>query len=193
LVAVFFLLPIIWITFLTFSYAAACGLCVLESTAGGLDRIEGWPEPNWKEWMAHLMYVGWIGAIPMGVSYGLGVLANLQGIPLVLSMPVAFFVIYPISLMSALEANSIWVPLTKSILGSLVKWWWCWLMFYLLSGLIAWGLVAAAVFAVNSSNDIVLVALGPLLAAVVLIYSRLLGRLGWRMTTIDCSHSRSAR
>ena len=184
LVAVFFLLPIIWIGFLTFSYAAACGLCVLEATAGGLDRIEGWPEPNWKEWMAHLMYVGWIGAIPLGVSYGLGMLAKINGIPLILSMPAAFFVIYPISLMSALEANSIWVPLTTSIMGSLVKWWWCWLMFYLLSGLMAWGLVAVAVFAVGSSNDVVFVALGPLLAAAVLIYSRLVGRLGWRMTTI---------
>ena len=183
LVAVFFLLPIIWIGFLTFSYAAACGLCVLESTAAGLDRIEGWPDPNWKEWMAHLIYVGWIGAIPMGVSYGLGVLANFQGISLALSMPLAFVLIYPISLMSALEANSIWVPLTPSILGSLIKWWWCWLMFYLLSGLIAWGLVAVAVFAVGSSNDIVLVTLGPLIAAAVLIYARLLGRLGWRMTT----------
>ena len=30
------------------------------------------------------------------------------GVPLILPMSVAFFVIYPISLMSALEANSIW-------------------------------------------------------------------------------------
>jgi hypothetical protein len=183
LAAVFFILPIIWIGFMSFSYAAACGLCVLESTAGGLDRIEGWPEPNWKEWMAQMMYVGWIGAIPLTVSYGLAVLGSFQGIPQFLTMPVAFFVIYPISLMSALEANSIWVPLTTSILGSLFKWWWCWLMFYFLSGLIGWGILAAAAFAVNSSNDILLVALAPFWAAGVLIYFRLLGRLGWRMTT----------
>lgn len=183
LVAVFFLLPIIWISFMTFSYAAACGLCVLESTAGGLDRIEGWPEPNWKEWMAHLMYVGWIAAIPLVISYGLAVLGTFEGISKVWTLPIAFFVIYPISLMSALEANSIWVPLTLSILGSLIRWWWCWLVFYLMSGLMVWGIGAAAVFAVSSSNEILVVGLGPLLAAAVLIYFRLLGRLGWRMTT----------
>jgi hypothetical protein len=181
--AAFFMLPIIWITFMTFSYAAACGLCVLESTAGGLDRIESWPDPNWKEWMAHLMYVGWIGAIPLAVSYGLAVLGTFQGISKVWTLPIAFFVIYPISLMSALEANSIWVPLTLSILGSLIRWWWCWLLFYLLSGLMAWGIGAAAVFAVYESHDVFVVGLGPLVAAAVLIYFRLLGRLGWRMTT----------
>lgn len=186
--AAFFALPIIWISYLTFSYTAACGLCVLESTAAGLDRIEGWPDPNWKEWMAQFIYVGWIGAIPLAVSYGLAVLCRvllptLHDIPPVLSMTVALFVIYPISLMSALEANSIWVPLTKSILGSLFKWWWCWLMFYLLSGLLLGGIVATIVVALSSSNDYFLIGLGPLLAAAALIYFRLLGRLGWRMTT----------
>ena len=181
--AAFFLLPIIWVSFMTFSYAAACGLCVLESTAGGLDRIEGWPDPNWKDWMTQLIYVAWIGAIPLAVSYGLAVLGETQGISMVWTMPIAFFVIYPISLMSALEANSIWVPLTKSILGSLAKWWWCWLIFYLVSGLLATGIIAAAAFAIDSSSDIVFLGLGPLLPAALLIYFRLLGRLGWRMTT----------
>lgn len=188
LAAVFFILPIIWVSFLTFSYTAACGLCVLESTAAGLDRIEGWPEPNWKEWMGQMIYVGWIAAIPLAVSYGVAVLCRVsfptwQEPAPILTMAGAFFVIYPISLMSALEANSIWVPLTTSILGSLFKWWWCWLMFYLLSGLMYWGIGSAAVFLVTSSNDVFLIGLGPLLAAAALVYFRLLGRLGWRMTT----------
>jgi hypothetical protein len=183
LVAVFFLLPIIWISFMTFSYAAACCLCVLESTAAGLDRIEGWPDPNWKEWMAQMMYVGWVGAIPLGISYGLAVLADSQGVSTGWTMPIAFFVIYPIALMSALEANSIWVPLTFSILGSLVRWWWCWLMFFILAGCLGLGIVAFVIFAINSSSDAVFLGLGPLWPAAMLIYFRLLGRLGWRMTT----------
>ncbi len=32
--------------------------------------------------MAHLMYVGWIGAIPLCVSYGVAILGTLQGIPI---------------------------------------------------------------------------------------------------------------
>jgi hypothetical protein len=182
-VAAMFLLPIIWISCMTLSYAAACGLCVLESTAGGLDRIEGWPDPNWKEWMVQLIYVTWIGAIPLAVSYGLAMLGAAQGLPWFWTMPIAFFVIYPISLMSALEANTIWVPLTRAILGSLIRWWWCWLVFYLLSGCLALGILAATAFAIDSSHDIVFIGLGPLLPAALLIYFRLLGRLGWRMTT----------
>ena len=188
--AAFFLLPIIWISFMTFSYAAACCLCVLESTAGGLDRIEGWPDPNWKEWMAQLMYVAWIGAIPLGISYGLAVLGDSQGISIVWTMPIAFFVLYPISLMSALESNSIWVPLTMSILGSLARWWWCWLLFYLVTGPMALGIVAVANFSLNSSNNIVFIGLGPLLPAALLIYFRLFGRLGWRITTNSTAHRR---
>ncbi len=46
--------------------------------------------------MPQLMYVGWIGAIPMAVSYGLAVLCGilfpmLQETPRILSMGVAFY------------------------------------------------------------------------------------------------------
>ena len=163
--AAFFLMPTIWISFMTFSYSAACGLCVLESTAAGLDRIEAWPEPNWKEWMAHMMYVGWIGSIPLAVSYAISCLAGLWGIPPSRTIPLALFVIYPISLMSALEANSVWVPLTLPILGSLVRLWWAWLMFYLLSGLMAAGIIGLAIYAARTSQDLLFVGLGPLSAA----------------------------
>jgi len=185
MVLAFFVLPIIWVTFLTFSYSAACGLALLEPTAAGLDRIEAWPEPYWKDWMAQMIYLGWIGAIPLAVSYGLAVLAEFGGARMELAFPAIFFVLYPISLLSALEANSIWAPLTMPIVASLFRWFWCWLMFYLLTGLIAVGLVAAFVHAVWSGRDSLILLFGPLVAAAVLIYFRLLGRLAWRMTTKD--------
>ncbi len=99
-------------------------------------------------------------------------------------MPLAFFVMYPISAdVGGWKPIRSGCPLTMSILGSLAKWWWCWSLFYLLSGLMIVGIGAAAVFAVDSSNGFLLIGLGPLTAAAVLIYFRLLGRLGWRMTT----------
>lgn len=183
--AAFFLLPIIWVTIWSLSYAAACGSCVLEATAAGLDRIEAWPDPNWRDWMGQMIYLGWIGAIPLAASYGISLLAGQAGMDRSLAgwtMTAAFFVLYPIALMSALEANSIWVPLTLPILVSLVRWGWAWLMFYLLSGLIAAGLLAAFGYALGSGLDAIIIALGPLVAAGVLVYFRLLGRLAWRMT-----------
>jgi hypothetical protein len=91
--------------------------------------------------------------------------------------------LYPIALMSALEANSIWVPLTLPVLMSLLRWWWAWLTFYLLAGLLAAGLAAVFLFSVASSQDLLQLVLGPLTAAAALVYFRLLGRLAWRMTT----------
>ena len=115
MVLAFFVLPIIWVSLLTWSYTASCGLALLEPTAAGLDRIEAWPDPQWQEWMAQMLYLGWIGAIPFAVSYGLAVLAGLAGARVEIALPAIFFVLYPISLLSALEANSIWVPLTLPI------------------------------------------------------------------------------
>ncbi|MBI3862170.1 MAG: hypothetical protein HY290_09775 [Planctomycetia bacterium] len=179
----FFLMPIIWLVFFTVSYSSACSLHVLESTAAGLDQIEAWPEPNWRDWMAEMMYLGWIAAIPAAISYGVALLAATKGVPVFITVPSVLFVIYPISLLSALEANSIWVPLTLPIVKSLFRWWWCWLLFYGLAGLVIGGLVAGATYLIVSSLDGFLLALGPLLAAAPLIYFRLLGRLAWRMTT----------
>ena len=58
-------------------------------------------------------------------------------------------------------------------------------MFYTLTALIAAGLVAALVCVVETGTDSLLLLLGPLVAASILIYFRLLGRLAWRMTTKD--------
>jgi hypothetical protein len=178
----FFTLPIIWVTMMTLSSSAAYCLAVLESTAAGLDKVESWPDPQWKEWMVQMIYLGWVGAIPLAASYGLAELVKLAGAEVRLAFPGFFFILYPIALMSALEANTCWVPLTLPILTSLFRWWWAWLLFYLLTGLVATVLAAVFIFAIHSSQDLLLIALGPLTAAATLIYFRLLGRLAWRMT-----------
>ena len=97
-------------------------------------------------------------------------------------MPAVFFVLYPISFLSALEANTVWVPLTLPILGSLVRWWWCWLIFYCLAALLIGLIVAAASFLIETSHFGLLIGFGPILSAAALIYFRLIGRLAWRMT-----------
>jgi hypothetical protein len=176
-------ISLFWIGLWTTSYSAACGVAVLESTGSGLDKIEGWPEPNWKEWMIDLIYLSWIGAIPLSLSYGLMRLTEIWGPRLIWVWPVAFFVMYPISMLSALEANSIWVPLTLPILTSLWRWWWAWGLFYIVTGLLLGGLAAFMGFALASSHGYVVILLAPLVPAAWLIYCRLLGRLIWRMTS----------
>lgn len=178
----FFMLPIIWISFMTVSYSSACFMSVLESTTGGLDEIEAWPEPNWREWMPQMFYLGWIAGAPSAISYGIAVLLEMAGLRPGLSLA-AFFLLYPISLLSALEANTVWVPLTWPIVSSLARWWWCWLTFYVLAGLTLGTVVVAGAAIVVSGQALLALALGPITAAGILIYARLLGRLGWRMTS----------
>lgn len=176
----FFLLPILWVTIFTCSYAADCCLCVIESTSYGHDRIDAWTEGGWKEWMPRLIYLGWIAALPTVASGGVGRLAELAGLPFWPVMLGTLFLLYPIALLSALEANSAWVPLTLPIVKTLYRVSSGWIIFYLLTGAMAAGLVALLA-GIPKFGFVVLVPFGPLLATFLLIYARLLGRLGWKI------------
>lgn len=178
--AAFFALPLVWLAIWTFSYAAACFLRVLESTAAGMPEVEAWPDPVWKEWMAQLIYLGWITALPVVVSYGVAKLTEVLGGPFWPVLGGSLFLIFPIVLLSALEANSVWIPLTLPIVRSLFVLWWGWILFYAETGALAGVVLALIVFGRGSLGAPAIIAAGPYLAAFVLIYARLLGRLAWR-------------
>jgi hypothetical protein len=165
-----------------FSYCASCCLCVLVATAAGEDSVRGWPELDWKEWLGHLVYMSWVGTVPLAGAYGLGMLAAVWGLPLVWTVPALFFSFYPVALMSSLLADSIWVPISRAVLATLARCWWCWLVFFALSGILVFGLTAATIGCWRSSPHSFLMCLGPLVPGVLLIYARLFGRLAWRIT-----------
>lgn len=179
----FFGLPILWVTIFTFAYAADCCLCVVESTSYGLDDIETWPDGTWREWMPKLVYLIWIAAIPTVVSAGVGKLAEFGGLP---SWPVRLgmlFILYPIAFLSALESTSPWVPLTLPIVRTLYLIPGSWLTFYLLTALMA-ALLTGLLIAFQSIGIVAMIPFGPILAACVLIYARLVGRLGWKISQV---------
>jgi hypothetical protein len=185
LIAPFFALPIIWLTFFTCSYTSACSLFVFESTAAGLDQIEAWPESNWRDWMSTFFYVGWIAVIPLSIACGI---CQLAGLPLEVWVPTAaaiFFAVFPVSFLSAMEANSVWVPLTLPILGSLFRWLGSWLTFYAVSALIVGLPLLGFLKLIESGYIFVLLLFGPVWPAVTLIYFRLLGRLAWKITASE--------
>jgi DNA-directed RNA polymerase subunit RPC12/RpoP len=177
---VFFLLPLIWLTFWTFSYTAACCIPVIMDTGNGNDRISAWPEANWREWMLQLMHVGFVVLVVEMVAMAVGRgTAGLFGSvwPGNLLM---FFVVFPIVLLSSLEADSPWVPLSGPIMKSLVSHWWAWGVFYALAG--ALGAIWLGLFlaGVAWSPYLTMLVAAPLLAAMLLIDARLLGRVAWR-------------
>ncbi|MFM8583413.1 MAG: hypothetical protein ACKOFW_18250, partial [Planctomycetaceae bacterium] len=101
--------------------------------------------------------------------------------------------LYPIVLMSALESNSPWIPLSRRVAVSLVRSPGVWLVFSLLAtSLLA--LVGGLLWLVWRQQSLWLaVASGPVLSALLLIGARLFGRLAWKISDIESRWSRKRR
>jgi DNA-directed RNA polymerase subunit M/transcription elongation factor TFIIS len=183
LVIAFLVLPEIWFTIWASTYTAACFLPVVIDTASGNNTIYSWPEPNWREWMPQLFYVGYLGSIAaLAGLAGLlcATIVGLSGGPFWLTVCIINFLIYPVMLLSSLEAGSAFIPLSLPILKCMLTHWWCWLLFYIELGIL-WGLWAGLlVIGIPHSPFLTVLFAGPMLAAIVLITARLLGRLAWR-------------
>jgi DNA-directed RNA polymerase subunit RPC12/RpoP len=188
-----FALPGIWIALWSLSYSAANFLAVVEATAAGAVQVDDWPEPNWREWMVQLLYLGFLAAFPGAVAWMLTLLAGVepdQRPRLTLAILAG---LYPIVLMSALEANSLWVPLSRRVAVSLVRSPLVWLVFYLLAAALL-VLVGGLLWLVWTQQSLWLaVASGPALSALLLIGARLFGRLAWKISDIESRWSRKRR
>lgn len=179
----FFALPVIWLTFLTLSYAAACWSAVLEDTAAGNDEIHNWPEPNWREWFAKMIYLAFIAGIAGFAAWGVGLIGKASGgnWGFWLTFGAVLFVTYPVVLLSSLEADSPWVPLTRPIFASMGSLWWGWLTYYALSAVLLAAYLAPLIAGVRGGFVwLTFLLTGPVAATVVLIHARLMGRLAWR-------------
>ena len=168
-------LPTVLITVITGGYITACLLAVIEDTASGCDRVQEWPESDWRDWI-------WTIRFPLVAGFGAllaGALLQLLSGEWNLAADLAALIVFPVLLLSMLETGSAFLPISGPILKTCVRWWWAWLLFYAETGLIVlvWGWVAR--FAVAHLPSMALWIVAPLTVAVVLIYARLLGRLAW--------------
>jgi hypothetical protein len=96
----------------------------------------------------------------------------------VIGIAVTFFV-FPVVMLSVLQANSLAVPVTLPVLKSFVTVWWAWCLFYLETGIIFLMWIGVTVAAVITQPYVAVLISAPLLGAIILIYARLLGRLAW--------------
>lgn len=183
-IMIFFALPAIWITLWTLSYGAAWCLCIVTDTAAGNDRIVNEPDDNWREWVIDMGYIAYILIEAEVIAYFVGKGFALFTEHHLLASMVTLFLVFPIILLSSMEGNTIWVPLTMPIVKSLGKLWWGWLLFYLLSGMLV--AIWLAMFVVMMENFLLMsmMILGPLMAAFLFISARLLGRLAWKASLL---------
>lgn len=178
----FFALPQIWITLWTGSYAAACGMQVFEDTAAGNDKVTAWPEPNWREWVWLLLYLGYVVFMVLAVAYGVGLACGVSGSDMLLTIALTEFVLFPISLLSVLEANSILILISPNLALSLIRKPGSWLVFYLLTGGLFAVWFGTLWMVIKVSWVLLILANGLFYATVALIWFRLLGRLAWSIS-----------
>lgn len=181
----FFVLPLFWLGFYTFSYAAAVGMAVLDDTAAGVQRIVSWPEPMWKEWAVHLLPLVYLLALVSVPAFGLGELLRGSDIAEYRWAVVAgvMALLFPYALLASMETGTFWAPFSAVVTISLFPLWWAWLNFYVLAGLTA-GLWVGSVwigFEMLRAPFLTGIATAPILAYVLLVEARLLGRLAWRI------------
>ena len=174
--------PFGWLSIWTFSYLAASSTVIITETAAGSNRISGWPEPDWREWFWEMLrYVPSLAAAA-SLAYGAAHLTLLLWDSYWPAALGTFFLLTPILLLSVLDSGSMLTLGTPLILSSLYLRWWGWLRFYATCAALAvlWPGTLIAGYLVEPFYSALVT--GPLMAAVLLIYARLLGRLGQAIT-----------
>lgn len=171
-------------------------LVALEATAGGGDRIAWGARAGIFEAMGRFFYLLWVLATSALVPF-LFVMVFLDGLPRSpvewLIVSALWSVILPLMLFSSLAAPSPWIvihpPTMLALLrrpGSLVIL--CGVQLLFLAG---FGWLAGE--AVSGARFWLAPVLGFVSAALVLIYARLLGRVGWLLTGTDLRRARRRR
>jgi len=185
MVLAFFVLPMIWIGIWSISFAAANFLCITEGTAAGAQEIREWPEPSWREWVPQMVYLGWIASIPVVFASALAGFVPQEGPPRLVVGTAIFGLLYPICLMSALEANSPFMlcswPIVRSLFHNTLDW----LSFFAVTILSTIPLALLATRYEQWSPYTLAAIGGPLAATTLFIIARLFGRLAWKISGIE--------
>jgi hypothetical protein len=169
-------LPSIAITALTMAYLSACLLAVIEDTSDGCDTIHAWPPGDIAEWF-------WTLPVPLvaGLAAAIAgtVVKQLAGGAWNAAAVLTVTAIFPIALLSILETGSPWLPVSGPVGLTLVRSWRSWLLFYAETSALVGIWYGLARWLLGKNPYVAVAILAPLLAAVLLIYVRLLGRLAW--------------
>ncbi|HEY7327415.1 MAG TPA: hypothetical protein VH592_07245 [Gemmataceae bacterium] len=164
------------------AYAARCVLVVVQETAQGQDKII-WPNEPYVDGLGHavlfLELVGiWLAPAALTARLLRHVwLPNEAALRVLLLAGPGLWLFFPIGLMSSLSAQSRWVPFRWVILHSFLRVAPAALVFYFQSALLLVVGVVPWYYALFGGMNVLLPVAAVVSAAVLFIYSRLLGRL----------------
>jgi hypothetical protein len=170
----------------TIAYAAHSFLTVVEFTAAGQDDVR-WPDESLFDWLWKPIYLLWLLAfwsVPAWVVVD-GILTPSLDLPAAGFYPVllaAVCLLFPLGLFSSLSTNNRLNVFRPAILRSLARRPLPLGIVYLASGVLVIGWGALFYHALASPSWWWLPLVSTTGAAVLLLYARLLGRLGWLIT-----------
>lgn len=171
--------PFGWLSIWTYSYAASCASTIISETAAGNDRVEGWADPDWRDWFSDLLSLFPSVLAAIALAFGAGKLTEALGGPFWTPAGLALFFLLPICLLSTIDVNSPFVPFSPLIVKSLTTHGWAWLRFYAASLGLAIVWPGSFILGYQKEPFYAAVVTGPLMSLALLIYPRLLGRLAW--------------
>lgn len=179
----FICMGLVWVGLWSLSFASSLSVAIVTETAAGMDRVEGWGEGGWRDWLFDFMLLLWIYVFSGFVCMPLALLLReLIGV-LSPQLVVMQFFVFPALWLSAMDSESVLIPFSSIVFGSLRRIPGTWLKFY---GLVLALLIpSVTILAVTSYFSAWAGALigGPVWASIILIYARLLGRLGYAVIT----------
>jgi DNA-directed RNA polymerase subunit RPC12/RpoP len=166
------------ICLLSFSFLAPCFVATIQDTTDGVDEIQETTMPDWDQWFFSMLSL-----------LNVVVLSGVIGVPLTFvepigpaAIPIAAFCFFPILVLSALEAESFLMPFSPLVWASLWRLAPAWLMLYVLSALLLGGWFVITGLTIGLAPYLMVLPLALALSSVLLIYARLIGRMGWLIT-----------
>src|SRR5208282_2699363 len=107
-------------------------LTILGDTSAGADNVGHWPDAGaFVDWAGSTFFVINSLALSVLAAVGAGWLLDRLGLPGNIALAGMPVLLLPLLLLSMLEANSPFVPLSKAVCRSLTRNWPAWLGFYL--------------------------------------------------------------
>jgi len=170
--------------FAVFVFAARCFVVVVQDTAAGLDEVV-WPDEPVLDWLTRAVQVLGLFALclaPAGILWRAlrpGPILDSEVITFLLIAAPLLWLAYPVVVLSSFSGESPWMVLRWAVFRFLLRRPGQTLLFYFSSGVLFVVCLGLLLLTLWSGSFLLTPVAGVVCGASLLIYARLLGRMGW--------------
>jgi hypothetical protein len=176
---------LIFLSFICSIFPSACFIRIIESTAGGDDRIS-WHQGVWFDFLKDILFLFWILGWSLAVPViALTIASSVTELPESLwwiILPAATVVVLPIFLLSTMMGNAPWVLIHYRVLERFVQLPQVPAMMYLNTAFLGFPCVLLAYWMMTGYHFLWAPIAGIIWATYWMTYARVLGRVGWILT-----------